>query len=414
MASKIKKGVADMKRVVLTVAAVAMLGGCAEMADLDRGLYGAVNTVGARDTVTGARTLSTSGREQMVASQNAEMDKAFADFTAKGGKLNADVDAAGYARVQKVVGRLLQVSHFAGENGKWKVFLLPDKEFNAFVNGGSYVMVNKGLLDAVKSDDELAAVIGHEIGHNAANHIGERSTYQQVALISGSKSATRGTFQQSFTMTQENEADRIGILYAALAGYDPFAASRVWERMYASEGNQVLVSDHPLNRARIDSTRAVAEKVKVYYRAGVVNPEAQQILVSNTLWNRQGDVVEAGKGGGVAALAETALNTYLAREQTKQVEKSQQAHAVQVAQVRQALQVVDVQVVDADHVQVDVVYGGNVPLKVLALVAQAGGVRAVAHVTPPVVPGQKFRAVFEGKGIGTSGKVALGVDDADF
>lgn len=402
--------------VLLTLLITITVTGCSSMSDLDKSLYGAVNGVGGRDRVTGARTLNLSTRAAMIADKNAEMDQAFAEFRTKGGKLNAELDPTGYARIQKIVNRILSVSHFSSEQAQWKVFLLPDTTFNAFVNGGSYIMVHKGLLDQLKSDDEVAAVIGHEIGHNAANHIGESSTYQTVAMVTGSSSIGRSTFQQSFTMTQEAEADRIGILYAALAGYDPYAASKVWERMYAAEGNQTIISNHPLNRDRTAQTQQIADKVKAYYTPGKTNPNAAELIVNNTLWSQQADVVQAGSGGGAAALAETVLNTYLTRQKTKATEKTQQLHAQKVANVLQALKLISASAINADTLQTTFLYQGSIPLKVLAMAASTDKLRVVSHATPPISPGQQFTLTFQAPGLGQqpAQSVKFSLDDADY
>ena len=82
--------------------------------------------------------------------------------------------------------------------------------------GGTYIFVNKGFMDDVKDDDELAAVVGHEIAHVTANHLGEQSSYTMAAMLRGSKGVKKESFQAAFTFKSEEEADEVGTLYATL------------------------------------------------------------------------------------------------------------------------------------------------------------------------------------------------------
>lgn len=166
----------------------------------------------------------------------------------------------------------------------WTPLLLPLPGFNAFVNGGTYLVVHYEVMNQV-TDDELAAILGHEIGHVAANHVYEGMTYQAVAALTKSHSAKREGFRTAYTHENEKEADEIGILYAALAGFDPFAASRIWARMFKETGNDIenFVHDHPINSERETETRKIGAKVYTYYQAGKQNPDFERILVSNAL-----------------------------------------------------------------------------------------------------------------------------------
>ena len=95
-------------------------------------------------------------------------------------RLNAGVDRRSYNRLLGIFQRVHSVSHFANEN--WKIVLLPEDGFNAFVTGGTYVAVYQGLMDEVRDDAAVAAVIGHEIGHVAANHVFEKQQLM-IALV---------------------------------------------------------------------------------------------------------------------------------------------------------------------------------------------------------------------------------------
>lgn len=409
-----------MTRMAMVVMAGGLLAGCETMGSLDRGLGTVADSVSTNDRVTGARVLGSGNRAAQIASANKEMDAAVADAAKKGAKFNAELDAAQYARLQRIASRILSVSHFAAEQGQWKVLLLPDTEWNAFVNGGSYIMVNKGLVDDKSMDDNaIAAVIGHEIAHNAANHISERSSYQLAAMVAGSTSAQRDSFGASFGTLQETEADQIGILYMALAGYDPRAASRVWERMFAQSGNHgAFIQTHPLNGDRARQTAAVADKVvgAGYYMSDRVNPDAASILQNNVLWQKRGATVAAGQGGGVAAVAETVLNAYMERENAKRVEKQQVARSATVATVSKQMQATGYQPVDADTIAVRFVYNGTTPLRSLIMAAVLPDKRRVVSAAGGTVPaGAAFILNFKASGIaGVAQNVAFSVDDAAY
>ncbi|HEX2859791.1 MAG TPA: M48 family metallopeptidase [Alphaproteobacteria bacterium] len=409
----------NLKTLPLLLAATA-LSGCATLSDIDQGLYSGANAVSSADRVTGQRTLGSGDRAAAIASQNAELDKVVEQRTAKGDKFNAAVNAAQYARLQRIAARLLPVTHFAAERSQWRVLLMPDIDWNAYVNGGSIIVVNKGLVDdANMTDDDIAAVLGHEIGHVAANHISERSAYSTAAMLTGSRSsAGRSTFQSSFTLDQETEADRIGLLYAALAGYNPQAAGTLWQRMYQQQGNGgAFISDHPLNRDRATQTAQIAQAIirAGYYTPGKTNPDAQSLLQNNVLWQHRNQSLQAGSGGGLAAVAETLLTTYTQREQAKNTERSQLAHRQLVQTVGTLLQVGQPRATGADTIELPCLYRGNQPLGTLAIrvVVPGTNLTAVAHSAGTVAPGSSFTVTFTAPGLGNAvSQAKFGVEDA--
>ena len=97
------------------------------------------------------------------------------------------------ARVSRIAERVLAVSHLRNE--RWSFVLVNDPEFNAFVTGGSVLFINRGAVEN-HSNDEIAAIIGHEIAHVTANHRFERKSHLDTAKITGSKSARREWFQK--------------------------------------------------------------------------------------------------------------------------------------------------------------------------------------------------------------------------
>lgn len=316
-----ESGRVDMRRTLILFAVLFSLSGCETMSKVDSGLYSAANSMAARDRVTGQRTVNLAGRAKQIEVADRNAGELLAKYDASGAKRDAALDPVAYARIQKIVTRVHAVSHMAEE--KWTTVLIDDKQFNAFTMGGTYVFIFKGLMDQMRDDDEVAAVIGHEMAHVSANHAFERSANQQLSLLTGKKKQKTEGFAAAYTHENEREADRVGILYAALAGYDPYAAARVWERMHKSSGNQrVGYVDHPVNSERAAEARKIADQVKEYYAVGRQNPDHVALLENNSLWQKANKDVAGGKGGGVLAVLETALNTAA----TNQAARTQQLH----------------------------------------------------------------------------------------
>lgn len=186
-------------------------------------------------------------------------------------------DPAALTRVQRVGQRLAAVIR-TRERFEFHVFE-DDKNINAFALPGGKVVVYTGILQLTHTDDELAIVLGHEIAHVTARHSNERLSQQMLmgALSSGlsmamegkqSRAAVMGVFGAGtqmgimlpFSRTHELEADRMGTLYAAQAGYDPEAALAFWKRMgQASQGRKPpeFLSTHPSDGRRLEYMRSV-------------------------------------------------------------------------------------------------------------------------------------------------------------
>lgn len=148
-----------------------------------------------------------------------------------------------------------------------------DKVINAFALPGGKVAVYSGLLRLDLSDDELAAVMGHEIAHAIAQHSRERLSQQMgLVMIMQALGAAEQSPQNKVLMNlalgigvglpferrQESEADRIGLDLMVLAGYDPRAAISFWKKMQNSGGNQPpeILSSHPSDQRRIQDLEA--------------------------------------------------------------------------------------------------------------------------------------------------------------
>lgn len=170
---------------------------------------------------------------------------------------------------------------------KWEFNLVDNKEVNAWCMPGGKVVVYTGLLPVTQNETALAIVLGHEITHAVAGHGRERMSQEMLAqgiqvagnVALGSNPQTVSIFNQvygpaaqigvllPYSRKQESEADHYGLIFAAMAGYDPQEAIAFWTRMASLGGSKppVLLSDHPADEQRIaDLKKAMPEAMKYY------------------------------------------------------------------------------------------------------------------------------------------------------
>jgi len=186
------------------------------------------------------------------------------------------------------------IIRFVPSKTRWEVILFQDDGINAFALPGGKIGVYTGLLKVAKTQDQLAAVIGHEIGHVIADHANARvsaayatqSGLQLAQILAGASSSNRsqlfgllGLGAQvgvllPYGRSQESEADILGLRYMASAGFDPRASIQLWQNMARAGGNQppALLSTHPSNRQRIqDLQSAMPSALKIYDKARANN-----------------------------------------------------------------------------------------------------------------------------------------------
>ena len=193
------------------------------------------------------------------------------------------------ARLRAISKRLIpQAEVFRPDAAKWdwEVNLLASDELNAWCMAGGKIAFYSGLIDKLAlSDDEIAAVMGHEIAHALREHSRERvsrsmATGMGVAIVSAALgigqvgndlmgSLAKVTFELPNSRLHETEADRIGVELAARAGFDPRAAIRLWAKMgEVSKGSTPqLLSTHPSNETRQRDLAKYAERVMPLYTA---------------------------------------------------------------------------------------------------------------------------------------------------
>jgi predicted Zn-dependent protease len=193
----------------------------------------------------------------------------------KGTAPNSQLNAA----VQRVGERIVAAADVP--DWDWQFSVIDDPTPNAFALPGGYVGVHTGLSQVVQNEDQLAAVIAHEIGHVAARHHAERVSREAlvqtgVSTVAGgtgladllSAGATLGLILP-FSREQESEADAIGLRYMAEAGYDPRAALEVWRnfaRLGGSGGPQFLAT-HPAPEERLKRLEALLPEAMAIYES---------------------------------------------------------------------------------------------------------------------------------------------------
>lgn len=339
-----------------------LLAGCETMQAIDRGIYTVTSGLSQPDRIRGERTLSFENRDQQIQKGNAWAEQFISDTKAKGKRLDSNYSPVAYSRVERIFSRIHQVSHLRGES--WTPVLVEEREWNAFTTGGTYFFIYSALEENLEDDSELANVIAHEMAHVVANHIFEGQSYMKVNALTDAKTVRRDTFKAAFTVENETEADRVAVLYCALAGYNPYAGAHMWQRMLQTKGNNALnVSDHPINSERAVQTQSVAELVSKYYTPGQINPQFAEILAKNEIFTyKAAPQVEAGKGGGILAVLETVATT-LEQQQQAKLEEAQQQQRVQFMQyVHRVSNIVSSAPIGPSRWRVTVRYEGNMPL----------------------------------------------------
>src|SRR6185503_16422463 len=217
------------------------------------------------------------GRTEHVALSDAQQtqlgDQQYAK-TLRQDRANVISSGTGYAQVQRVATRIEAVAGRDKPAFAWQVTLLRKNEANAYCLPGGKIVVYTGILPLTRSDAGLATVLGHEVAHATAEHVAERIERQHLtrvaaAIIAGGVAVTPGQYARvvallgaggeaaslPFSRAQESEADHIGLVYMARAGYDPRQAVAFWKRMQrASKGKAPpeFLSDHPSDEHRIE------------------------------------------------------------------------------------------------------------------------------------------------------------------
>jgi predicted Zn-dependent protease len=213
----------------------------------------------------------------------------------KANKLSTNQEQA--ATIKRVGAKMsVAVEKYLKENGfadrvadfKWEFNLVQSDELNAWCMPGGKVVFYTGIMPVTKNDAGVAVVMGHEIGHAVARHGNERMSQQLVQqygsaalseLIKTKPQETQAIFQTSYGLgsqylvmlpysrQQEYEGDKLGLIFMAMAGYNPNEAIKFWERMAASSTAKVpeFLSTHPVEENRIQAIKAFLPEAMKYY-----------------------------------------------------------------------------------------------------------------------------------------------------
>jgi predicted Zn-dependent protease len=195
-------------------------------------------------------------------------------------------------RIQAAVEQYFRQNNLEGQLSgyQWEFNVVDSKEVNAWCMPGGKVVVYTGILPVTKTDEGLAVVMGHEIAHAVAEHGSERMSQQLVAnfggmalekLLESKPAATQQLWMTAFgagtqfgvllpfSRNQESEADHLGLIFMAMAGYNPTGAVDFWQRMAAQKSGQAppeFMSTHPSDETRIAQIKEELPEALKYYK----------------------------------------------------------------------------------------------------------------------------------------------------
>ncbi len=241
-------------------------------------------------------------REQTMLVSSAEVnrsaEKAYAQTIQEArAKNRLNRDAGQVQRVRAIAGRLIPATaafRADAPGWRWETNVISSNDLNAWCMPGGKMAVYTGLIDKLAlTDDELAAVMGHEIAHALREHgrekVGQAAGVDLAATIGGLIGAYYGVdanvgksvlgaagelaFMRPNSRGMEQEADRIGVELAARAGFDPHAAISLWEKMARASGSGTpqWLSTHPSHESRLSDLSIYADRVQPLYKAARPN-----------------------------------------------------------------------------------------------------------------------------------------------
>jgi len=241
--------------------------------------------------ITGRQQLSLVSDTEMLSMSFTQYDQFMKENKLSANTAQANMVKQAGGRIQKAV-----TTYFAQNNMSaqlagfaWEFNLVENKEVNAWCMPGGKVVVYSGILPVTKNETGLAVVMGHEIAHAVAKHSNERMSQALIADLGGQtlNAALQSKSEQTqqiwmslfgvgaqvgailpYSRLQESEADRLGLIFMAMAGYDPNASIEFWQRMSENAGAKPpeFLSTHPSDATRLQKIRADIPEAMKYYK----------------------------------------------------------------------------------------------------------------------------------------------------
>lgn len=245
------------------------------------------------------KTVPVTGRQQnLMVSDDQVLSLSFQQYSEYMQSAKPSTNSTNTAMVKRVGQRIATaVESYLTQNGmaedvktyQWEFNLVQDNQVNAWCMPGGKIVVYEGLLPVTQDEASLAIVMGHEIAHAVARHSAERlsNAYKEQygsaalsAILSGvgvssgwqqiielGKQYGGALLTSGFSRKQESEADHIGLIFAAMAGYNPEVAVGFWQRMSSATGggSNSLFADHPSDATRIQQIQGWLPEAKKYY-----------------------------------------------------------------------------------------------------------------------------------------------------
>ena len=251
-------------------------------------------------TIYGCATVAVTGRQQLSLVSNSEIIPVVNhqyDSIVKHSKLSSNAQQTAMVkdvgvRIQKAVERYMAEHNATGEleGFKWEFNLIDDpKTVNAWCMPGGKVAFYTGIMPICQNEAGVATVMGHEVAHAIANHGRERMSQGMIAngllgtfgaALGQNPSLTKQLLFQAvgvgtqvgmlkFSRQHESEADHIGLIFMAMAGYDPNEAVSFWQRMQSMSGGgepPEFLSTHPAHATRVSDLQAEIPEAMKYYK----------------------------------------------------------------------------------------------------------------------------------------------------
>jgi len=244
------------------------------------------------------KRVAITGRKQVTLIKESELvimsDQEYRKFLSQNKVVKGTKDAERVERIGKQIADA--VEHYYRKNNlevkikdfAWEFNLVDDAAVNAWCMPGGKVVFYTGILPICEDDDGLAVVMGHEVAHAVAQHGNERMSQGMMAQLGAAALSiattnqpeqTQNLFMQAygagaqigillpFSRKHESEADRLGLVFMAMAGFNPDKAPAFWERMSVLSGGQeppVFMSSHPNSKTRVADLKAYIPVAKKY------------------------------------------------------------------------------------------------------------------------------------------------------